>query len=82
MSDLIGKTVNASQVASFYKEYPKYWFLLEVLGRGKDGKAEVMKVITYDFEKDVLREFLLDSLPDANGQYIFVYADPDGKCDL
>ncbi|HEY5691494.1 MAG TPA: hypothetical protein VIS49_08565 [Cyclobacteriaceae bacterium] len=82
MVDLREKEVLASEVAFFYKDYPSYWFLLEVLDKDENGKAVLMRVIDYNKNKDVLRDYLLDELSGTNSQYIFVYAYPDGKCDL
>lgn len=82
MPDIKGKIVTADEVAKFYKDYPDFWFLLEVLKTSAEGKAELMRVPAYDKSKDVLREYLLDELDNTNSKYIFVYADPDGKCEI
>ena len=82
MPELRGKVVTAREVANFYKQYPGFWFLLEVMKVDEKGKAEVLRVTRYDKSKDVLREYLLEESTDLNSKYIFVYADPDGKCEL
>ena len=82
MPDVIGKVVTASEVANFYKLFPGFWFLLEVLKTSVDGKAELMKVTGCDKNKDVLREYLLEEQVEVNSKYIFVYAYPDGKCEI
>lgn len=82
MPEIKDKKVSAGDVAEFYKQYPAYWFLLEVLKTGDTGKVELMRVAGYDKDKDVLREYLLDKLTDTNSKYIFVFADPDGKCEV
>lgn len=78
--ELIGKEVTADEVAFFYKKYPAFWFLLEVLEKDKNGRAEMMRVIEYGKSKDLLRDYLMDH--GGDGQYIFVYAGPDGKCEI
>ena len=82
MSDLIGKVVAGSEVAEFYRNYPAFWFLLEVLKTSVDGKAEIMRVTRYDKNKAVLSDYLLDDQTDHDAKYILVYADPDGKCEI
>jgi predicted metal-binding protein len=82
MPEIIGKIVTADEVAEFYKRYPDFWFLLEVLKTSANGKAKLMRVAGYDKNKDVLREYLLEAHTDLDSKYIFVYAYPDGKCDL
>lgn len=82
MPDLKKRNVTADEVAEFYKSYPTYWFLLEVLKTDDFGKAISMRVMDYNKNKDVLRELLLEEPSEANSKYIFVYADPDGKCKL
>lgn len=82
MPDIISEIVTARQVAEFYKQYPGFWFLLEVLKTSNDGKAELMRVARYDQNKEVLREYLMEEQTDINGKYIFVFAHPDGKCEL
>ena len=73
--------VTADEVAQFYKRYPGFWFLLEVI-KTENKKASLMRVVRYNKSKEALRDFLLDELSDTNSKYIFVYADPDGKCEL
>ncbi len=82
MPDLNGEIVTATEVARFYRQYPGFWFLLEVLKLNDLKKAAVLRVVKYDKDKEVLREYLLDELTDLNSKYIFVYADPDGKCEI
>ena len=82
MDDLKQKTVTSDEVAEFYKRFPAFWFLLEVLDTDANGKAARLRVINYNKNKDALRDYLLDESFSADSQYIFVYADPDGKCDL
>ncbi len=82
MPDVIGKVVTAGEVANYYKLYPGFWFLLEVLKTNVEGKAELMRVAGYDKNKDVLREYLLEEQVEVNSKYIFVYASPDGKCEI
>ena len=81
MPELINSIVSASEVAGFYKYYPGFWFLLEVLEVEK-RKASKMRVVRYDVSKEKLREYLMDELADHGSKYIFVYADPDGKCEI
>ena len=82
MLEIKDKEVTADEVALFYKRYPSFWFLLEVLKTSEVGKAEVMRVVGYDRDKEELREYLLDNLTDTKSKYIFVYADSDGKCEV
>ena len=82
MDELIGKQVSAEEVGVFYKQYPGFWFLLEVLETDSGGKARKMRVARYDKSKDELREHLFEGDINANSRYIFVYAGPDGKCEL
>lgn len=82
MPDIKGHEVTASEAANLYKHYPGFWFLLEVLKMNEEGKAELMRVVNLDKSKEVLREYLLEELTDANSKYIFVYADPGGKCEV
>ena len=82
MPEIKGNLVTADEVAEFYKHYPDFWFLLEVLKTSADGKAELMRVAGYDKSKNVLRDYLLEEHIEGNRKYIFVYAYPDGKCDL
>jgi len=82
MHDVKGNIVTAQKVAEFYKQYPGFWFLLEVLKMDGEGKAILMRVVSYNSNKDVLREHLLEESADMNRKYIFVYASPDGKCDI
>lgn len=77
-----GKIVTASEVMEFYKHYPGFWFLLEVLELSKDGKAELMRIVGFDKNKDVLREHLLEERGNMNSKHIFVFASPDGKCEI
>jgi len=81
MPELKGMVVTANQVATFYKSYPGIWFLLEVIVE-KNKKAELLRVVGYDKNKDVLREYLLDEKVDIHRKYIFVFASPDGKCEI
>ncbi len=82
MPDLTAKIVTASEVAGFYKQYPGFWFLLEVLRTSENGKAELMKLLKYDKQKEVLRDYLLEVETDMSRKFIFVYASPDGKCEI
>ena len=82
MHELVGKKVTAEEVAGFYRLLPGYWFLLEVLQTSEAGKARLMRVLRCDKSKEELREHLLEAHVDPNSKYIFVYADPDGKCDI
>ena len=82
MHEVKGKIVTAAEVAEFYKQYPGFWFLLEVLEISKDGKAERMRVVRYNKNKDVLREYILEESVDMNSKYIFVFASPDGRCEI
>ena len=82
MHSILGKIVTANEVTEFYKQYPGFWFLLEVLEISKDGKAELMRVVSYNKNKDVLREYILEESVDMNSKYIFVYASPDGNCEI
>lgn len=82
MPEMNGKIVTAAEVADFYKLFPDFWFLLEVLKTDEDGKAELMRVTGYDRSKEVLREYFLEEHTDFDSKYIYVYAYPDGKCDL
>lgn len=82
MSDAKREIVTAKEVAEFYKMYPGFWFLLEVLKTGEDGRAELMHVVGSHQNKEVLREYLLEESTDTKGKYIFVFASPDGKCEI
>lgn len=82
MAELQEKEVTPNDVAGFYKHHPEFWFLLEVLKTGENGKAEWMRVKGYDKNKEVLRNMLLEGLTDTHSKYIFFYASLDGKCEI
>jgi hypothetical protein len=82
MPELEGKAVTAEEVAGFYRLLPGFWFLLEVLETNEAGKARLLRVIRYNKRKDELREHLLEEPISPDSKYIFVHADPDGKCDI
>jgi lipoate-protein ligase A len=77
-----GRKVTAAEVAQFYRHYPGFWFLLEVLTTDASGKAEEMRVLQYDPDKEALREHLMELHDDQMGPCIFVYADPEGRCEI
>ena len=82
MHDPMGKVVTADEVKHFYQDHPSYWFLLEVQKIDEQGKAQQMRVVGYDKDKEVLREQLFDEMDRGHGKFIFVYARPDGICDM
>ena len=73
--------INAEEASKLYLEYPSYWFLLKVLEKDSAGKATRMEIIGKHQNKDVLRDILLD-MDVGNHNYIFMWADPEGKCEL
>ena len=81
MDEIKGKIVDAAEASQLYKTYPAKWFLMKVLGKGANGKATLLEIIEYHEDKDVLRDLLLD-LDVENYRFIFMWADPEGKCDL
>ncbi|MDH5381904.1 MAG: hypothetical protein OEW75_13685 [Cyclobacteriaceae bacterium] len=79
--DLINKELSAEEAANLYKEYPGQWFLFRVLETDQSGKARLIGVVGHNKEKNILRDILLD-MDDWEHRYIFMWADPGGKCDL
>ncbi|MDH5609749.1 MAG: hypothetical protein OEY56_09720 [Cyclobacteriaceae bacterium] len=83
MADWVGREMTDDEVALLYREEPGQWFLFQVLAKNSRGRATHLKVVAHHRDKDVLRDILMESeVIDAGGQYVFVYADPDGKCEL
>ena len=77
------KVINAKDVAKLYHEKLGDWLLIEVLKTGKNGKAELFKLLAHSKSKDGLHDHLMD---DENWswerKYIMVYADPEKVCEL
>jgi hypothetical protein len=82
MHDPKGKVVSADEVRHFYMDHPTNWFLLEVQKIDEHGQAKQMRVVGYDRDKEVLREQLFDEMDRGHSKFIFVYANPDGTCDI
>ena len=78
------KEYNALEMAKLISSKPNVWFLLEVLETNESGRAERMKLLKFDKNKDRLYDFLMDDLEDWswNKKIIFVFSDPSKKCDL
>lgn len=74
--------INAKQVAQLYNDLSQNWLLLEVLKMGANKKAEEFKLIAYNKSKDKLKELMEDDDWDWDKKYIFVYADPNGICEI
>ena len=82
MSSWKNKSIHSREVAQLYSELKGEWLLLDVLQRGKNGKAEEFVLIAHSKEKDDLYEFIMEEGGEIDGNFIFVFADPDGVCEV
>ncbi len=82
MSSWKNKSIFAKEVAKLYGELEGEWLLLDVLQRGKDGKAEEFVLMAHSVDKDELYEFIMEEGGEMDGDFIFVFADPNGVCEI
>ena len=76
------KSIHAREVAQLYGDLKDEWLLLDVLQRGRNGKAEEFVLIAHSKEKDDLYEFIMEEAGEMDGNFIFVFADPEGVCEV
>ncbi len=75
------KTFTPKEIVDLYSAFPGQWFLLRVLERDKEsGKGTKFQLIRKDPDKEKLYELLEEEDWDWEGEYMFVYADPDAAC--
>ncbi len=78
------KEYRAQEMCELYERLPENWLLLEILETNESGRAERLRLLKADKNKEVLYDFLMDELEDWDwkNNFIFVYADPDKECEL
>lgn len=77
------KIYTALEMAQLIGSRPKNWFLLEILKQNNNGKAEELRFLKYSGDKENLYQYLMeDESWDWDKKYIFVFSDPDKKCEL
>ncbi|MCP4457530.1 MAG: hypothetical protein GY816_05810 [Cytophagales bacterium] len=76
------KSIRAKDVAHLYNEFEGEWLLLDLLQRSKDGKAEEFVLIAHSKEKDELYDFVMEEGGEIDGNFIFVFAHPNGICEI
>ena len=77
------EVINAKDVARLYSEKLGEWLLIEVIKMGKNGKAELFKLLKHSEDKDQLHEYLLDDEKwNWDKKYIIIFADPEKVCEL
>ena len=77
------RVYTALEMAQVIVGKPESWFLLEILEEDDYGKAKALKILQHSAEKEILYDYLMeDESWDWNKKYIFVYSDPDKKCEL
>ncbi len=70
-------------VVKLYDQYPGEWFLLKVLERDKKSrKGLYFELIAHSPDKQKLYDLLDREDWDWEGDYIFVFSDPDKVCEI
>ncbi|MDH5474473.1 MAG: hypothetical protein OEX22_02160 [Cyclobacteriaceae bacterium] len=79
----IGVIISDSEVTELYKIIPNAWVLLEPVEFGENKKAVKVKILKYNEDKEVLRDFVLDQ-DDWEGLHalIYFYTGNDGNCKI
>lgn len=82
MDELIntGISISNNEVSELYKKIPNNWVLLEPVEFGEDNKATKVKILKYDKDKEVLRDYILDQ--DDLETLIYFYTGSDGTCKI
>ncbi len=74
---------DAAEMAQLYREKPGEWLLLEVLEKDPYGRAAKLALLRSAKDKEELYDFLLEQQQwDWSKEYIFVFSDPNGQCDI
>ena len=81
MEEWKNKVIYANEVARLYAALPYEWLLLHVLKNGLNGKAEEFALISHSKVKDDLYDIIMEEESDKKNM-IFVFADPDGICEI
>ena len=81
MTEWEDRVIYAKEVAKLYGELPREWLLLDVLKKGENGKAEEFQLIAHSPNKDDLYEIVMEDENDKRN-LIFVFADPEGLCEI
>lgn len=76
------KSIHAKQVAQLYGDLEGEWLLLDVLQRRQDGKAEEFVLMAHSKDKDDLYDFIMEEAGEMDGNFIFVFADPNEVCEV
>ncbi len=83
MSTWLDKIIDIKDIGRLYGEHAGHWLLLQVLERNGNENPKRLKLISYDPDKENLRDYVLDDETwDWTKKYILVFADPEKPCTI
>ncbi len=74
--------ISAEEVAELYQQLQGAWLLLRVYERDQNGKAKKFMLIEHNEKKEKLYELFEEDDWDWDGEYMFVFADPNSICKI
>jgi hypothetical protein len=78
-----GEILSNAEVTDLYKKIPGHWVLLLPMGYDKKKIANRLKILKFDRDKEILRDFLMDQedWEDA-ASLIYFFTGYDGTCKI
>ena len=81
--NLLNKVLSDVQISRLYQKIPNTWVLLEPLVFNRDNRATSLKILSFDHNKDKLRDLLLEN-DDwiSKKSLLYFFTGNDGTCSI
>ncbi len=78
-----GEVLSNAEVSDLFKKLPGHWVLLLPVEFDENKRPISLKILKYDKDKEVLRDFLMDQEDwDDSESLIYFFTGYDGSCKI